>query len=117
MLLSLAGCQDNNLTPAVPKDDFSVVPTAPALEKGRMMVKFKEMPQDLKVVATRAGEVSTGDALLDAAAARIGLTSMQRVFPPAGKFEERHRKRGLHIRYKVTIYEKIRKQAAKSSFS
>lgn len=117
LLLSLAGCQDNNLTPAVPKDDFSVVPTAPALEKGRMMVKFKEMPQDLKVVATRAGEVSTGDALLDAAAARIGLTSMQRVFPPAGKFEERHRKAGLHLWYHVTFNENIRTHAAIASFA
>ena len=117
MLLALAGCQNNDLSTVVPKDDFSVVPAAPALEKGQMMVKFEEMPQDLHVLTTRAGEIETGNPELDAAARKIGLTSMKRVFPPAGKFEARHRKAGLHLWYHVTFDKGIKPQTAIKSFS
>ena len=42
-------------------------------------------------------------AAVSAATAAAGLPPARRVFPPAGKFEKRHRKYGLHLWYESVV--------------
>ena len=64
-------------------------------QKGRLRLKFKSRfaGKAEQAVYTRAG---TGD---------IRIVSMKRLFPFAGKFEERTRKAGLHLWYEVEFDE------------
>lgn len=64
-------------------------------QKGRLRLKFKSRfaGKAEQTVYTRAG---TGD---------IRIVSMKRLFPFAGKFEERTRKAGLHLWYEVEFDE------------
>ncbi len=71
-----------------------------AVRGGRMRLKFREGEEPEAVTTTRSG-IRTGLAKLDRAAASLGVTRMQRVFPPAGRFEERTRREGLHRWYDV----------------
>lgn len=68
---------------------------------GRVRVKFKAGEAPESVTATRSGGVRTGIEAFDYAADGLGVTRMQRVFPPAGRFEERTRREGLHLWYDV----------------
>ena len=70
LLLALTACQDY-ITPEVPKDDLSSWMNEEGLVKGEVYVKFKQLDKDLQVVATRSGEVETGNKDLDAAAVNI----------------------------------------------
>ncbi len=55
-----------------------------------------------EVIATQVGEfVTTGLSNLDAVHRGCQAKVMKRVFRPAGKFEARHRKHGLHLWYEV----------------
>lgn len=49
------------------------------------------------------GYVVTDLAALDAVNGRSGARDMRRVFPFAGKFEERHRTHGLHLWYEIAF--------------
>lgn len=69
--------------------------------EGRVRVKFKAGEEPESITATRSGGVMTGIEALDRAATEIGVSRMQRVFPPAGRFEERTRREGLHLWYDV----------------
>lgn len=66
-------------------------------QKGRLRLKFKSQfaGKAEQAVYTRAG---AGD---------IRIVSMKRLFPFAGKFEERTRKAGLHLWYEVEFDEQI----------
>ena len=66
-------------------------------QKGRLRLKFKSQfaGKAEQAVYTRAG---TGD---------IRIVSIKRLFPFAGKFEERTRKAGLHLWYEVEFDEQI----------
>jgi len=55
-----------------------------------------------ELLATRAGEfVTTGMPALDAVHQGCQAKVMKRVFRPAGKFEAKHRKHGLHLWYEI----------------
>ncbi|MEW7279411.1 S8 family serine peptidase [Aquimarina sp. 2201CG1-2-11] len=60
------------------------------LEKGKMHFSKSE------------GYVKTGITAIDKCNKKLRATSMKRVFRPAGKFEEKHRKFGLHLWYEIT---------------
>ena len=106
-LLTLVGCQQELVT-EVPRDDFSVVPNPTAnMVKGQVRIKFRELPEDIQIIATRSGNIEVGHAALDAAAKKIRATGMTRVFPYAGKFEPRTRKAGLHLWYTVSFDENV----------
>lgn len=82
-----------------------VEPSVPQFETtavcgGRIRLKFREGEEPPAVAETRSG-IRTGLAKFDRAAAGLGVTRMQRVFPPAGRFEERTRREGLHRWYDV----------------
>ncbi|MDE6162034.1 MAG: hypothetical protein K2F98_00590, partial [Bacteroides sp.] len=115
LLLALTACQDY-ITPEVPKDDLSSWMNEEGLVKGEVYVKFKQQDKDLQVVATRSGEVETGNKDLDAAAVNIKMRQMERLFP-AGKYEKRTRKAGLHLWYKVKFDEAVNVGQAVDVFS
>ena len=51
--------------------------------------------------------VTTGVDKLDGVNRKFKVSSMKRVFPPAGKYEAKHRKYGLHRWYEVEIEKSI----------
>ncbi|KXX70589.1 hypothetical protein AVL50_08275 [Flammeovirga sp. SJP92] len=52
---------------------------------------------------SQQGTITTGDGELDQLNAKYGITKMKRVFPYSPKFEEKHRKYGLHLWYEFTF--------------
>lgn len=75
--------------------------------KGRMRVKLKNEPTGEVTVRSAGGQVTTGIRALDDYASALGITRMERTFPPAGKYEERSRREGLHLWYDVWFSEDI----------
>lgn len=80
--------------------------------KGRLRIKLKAgMQERVNVVKTRSG-ISSGIDALDLANVDLSVYRMERVFPPAGKFEERHKEAGLDLWYDVYFDEKIPTRSA-----
>ena len=69
-------------------------PSRETAATGRLRVKFKQGEVPERIIETRSG-LQTGSEPLDRAIAALGVTRMQRVFPPAGRFEARTRRAGL----------------------
>lgn len=59
-----------------------------------LMVEFSD-----SVASSLVKTKSTGNSELEAAFDRLGVLSLERVFPDAGEFEQRHREAGLHKFY------------------
>jgi len=64
-------------------------------EKAAARIEGKQFKKDPQ------GNVLTEVSSLDLLNTRWGANDMRRVFPHAGKFEERHRKHGLHLWYEI----------------
>lgn len=94
IVFSLFACrQEEEVIPQSGPEQGGVVTETPAL-KGHVRVKLKAgVPQKLNVVKTRSG-ISSGITALDLANVDLSVYRMERVFPPAGKFEERHKEAG-----------------------
>lgn len=105
-LLALTACQDD-WKAEVPRDNAPTRFDAPNVVKGEAYIKFNSMDNDLKVVATRSGGLTTEHPDLDAAIRELGITRLERMFPYAGRFEERTRKAGLHLWYKVAYNKEL----------
>ncbi len=101
----LAGCnQAMDLAPDEPDvPEFEV--SEQDIVKGRMRIKLKEEPAGEVAVRNAGGITTTGIRALDSSASTLGIKRIERVFPPAGKFEERSRRRGLHLWYDVWFSE------------
>ncbi|MCR4825095.1 MAG: S8 family serine peptidase [Bacteroidales bacterium] len=84
----LSSCSEKGDMPQVPGMQADVSPEVPAgARPGHLRVKFKNEP-----AATKAAGLD-----LDA----LGTYTLTRTFPPAGRFEERHRRAGLHLWYDI----------------
>ena len=82
-------------------------------EAGHLRIKLApEAEQQMSVVTTRSGEVSTGLNALDMLNARMKTYRMERTFRPAGKFEARHRKAGLHLWYDIYFDQSVSTKSA-----
>ena len=66
----------------------------------------EEMAAIVEEAAATGGVVTKSSALNDLVSS-LGITSMRRLFPYAGEFEERTRHEGLHRWYKITFDEEI----------
>lgn len=92
------------------------VPVAPAEQEtvqGHIRVKLtEEAAASLSICATRSGEVTTGLQELDSLYSRLKTYRMQRTFPPAGKFEARHRAAGLHLWYDIYFDRQVATRSA-----
>lgn len=89
----LTSCNEHGFEPVAPIPDRKVDLTtvsAQQVKPGQLIVKLKSEPTSPHIV-TRGQH--------------IGIRKMERVFPPAGEFEERSRAAGLHLWY-VVEYDK-----------
>lgn len=76
--------------------------TLPAIIPGEAIVLFTDEMIDMIESDLENGSVVTRSSDLNLLAGELGISSMTRVFPYAGKFEARTRAEGLHRWYKVT---------------
>ena len=91
--LCFTGCSQDEVLKEVDQPDESLTNQWGISEedmiKGRMRVKFKEEPgKDANFISKMRS---------------VGVVRMERTFPPAGKFEERTRREGLHLWYDVWL--------------
>lgn len=108
--------QEEEATPQVGPEQGDVATEMPVL-KGHVRVKLKAGVQSrVNVVKTRSG-VSSGITALDLANVDLSVYRMERVFPPAGKFEERHKEAGLDLWYDIWFDEKVSTRSAVSAFN
>lgn len=76
------------------------------ISKNHIRIKLKEdISADGRGLFSKSskGFVETGRAKLDKLYKNYQVSDMKRVFPYAGKFEEKHRKYGLHLWYDIKI--------------
>ena len=77
----------------------------PVKQQSTLIVTFDEQTSEalLSKISTKSGPVTkTGINSIDEAFSGLGVKSIERVFPDAGEWEERHREAGLHKFYYVT---------------
>lgn len=74
---------------------------------GKLRIKLtEEMSRTFEktpVQKTAAGFINVGSAELNALHSQFKVTNYKRVFPYAGKYEEKHRKYGLHLWYELDL--------------
>lgn len=69
---------------------------------GVMVVEFSdELTAQIESGLLSGGRIATKSPNLNNALEEIGVISLERAFPDAGEWEERHRKAGLHRWYKI----------------
>ncbi len=85
--------------------------------KGWIRIKLQDDSQPLQEGEFTRGAVESGNEELDRIAAMLGAEEVRRVFPYAGKFEERHRRYGLHLWYDVRFDEEVPVSRASSEFA
>lgn len=70
---------------------------------GWIRIKLKEEAAPIAACSFTRGKCATGNARLDAVAARLGATEIRPVFNDGGKFAERRRRYGMHLWYDFRI--------------
>lgn len=104
-LITLSGCKDeNNVTP--PSGELLLGSTRTlnesSLISGKIRVKFtREVGNNITTQVNGESISRCGVSNIDRCLEKVGAISMKRVFPYAGKFEERTRKEGLHLWYDI----------------
>ncbi|MEP2773391.1 MAG: S8 family serine peptidase [Fulvivirga sp.] len=100
---------------------FAVTSIHAQMREGVLRIKLTEEKatylQNVNLAKSSAGYVATGDTKLDAVLATCKANTMKRVFRPAGKFEAKHRRHGLHLWYEVTFDKSTKVQNAVKAFS
>lgn len=86
-------------------------------EEGRMNILFDDKLASLIEEDLAGGNLRTKSAELNSIIGSLGIKSMERLFPYAGRFEERTRKEGLHRWYTVSYDRVVTKSEAISSVS
>ena len=107
-LLWLAACQDDRLPEVSGTEEPGSPAVAGGIRKGVLQIKFSQELNEQPQMRTRAaGKAATGNARIDDVLADLGQVRMERIFPYAGKFEERHRQAGLDRWYRLMFDENI----------
>lgn len=112
-LLSLSSCKMDDKVKELQAEEAM----ASGMQQGYVRVKINEdlaarleRNTDTKTGAVSCIGVKSSDDILSS----MGVTSMKRTFPYAGKFEERTRKEGLHLWYDVEFDENMPLTKAKT---
>lgn len=110
-------CSETELIPEdeVKPESQAIVRSSANGLSGMVLVKFAtDVDGEFQIEKTNAGITRVSSKLTDfnLRAERIGVTKMERVFPNAGKFEERSRRAGLHRWYTVEFNESVALQQA-----
>lgn len=71
------------------------------VEPGIVRLKLQSSVADTLQISTLRGLISTNNPELNQLIASLGVTTIKRTFPHAGKFEQRTRSKGLHQWYDV----------------
>ncbi len=79
----------------------------PHIQKGEIRIKLSKSIGDNISITKPQGIVQSNVSQLNVFLNSINANKMQRLFPYAGKFEERTRKEGLHLWYKVNFDKNI----------
>lgn len=82
-------------------------PQVQAIVPGQAIVLFSDGFMEVVEDDLLAGNIETKSSELNSMKDALGIKSMTRVFPPAGKYEESHRAEGLHRWYRITYDENI----------
>ena len=111
-VVTCIACRQEMETPPVQEETalsevFGIQAADENLVQGEMIIRLT--PEMAQIVEAQTGEdgmvrVSKVPAL-KSTASTLEIHSMRRLFPHAGKFEERTRREGLHLWYKVTFDE------------
>ncbi|MTI22476.1 choice-of-anchor D domain-containing protein [Fulvivirga sp. RKSG066] len=90
-------------------------------QQGIVRIKLTEekaaFMEQSKMTRSDLGYVRTGDAGLDMALSTCKANNMTRVFRPAGRFEAKHRKHGLHLWYEIKFDKSTKVSTAVSAFA
>ena len=74
---------------------------------GWIRIKLADDSEPLRTGIFTRGGFDSGDVRLDELAAGLGATEIRRVFRDGGRFEERHRRYGLHLWYDIRIADEV----------
>ena len=74
---------------------------------GWIRIKLADDSEPLRTGVFTRGGFDSGDVWLDELAAGLGATEIRRVFRDGGRFEERHRRYGLHLWYDIRIADEV----------
>lgn len=99
---------------------FSISSVTAQLKEGVLRVKFKEekaaFMRTAKTSKSIKGVMKVGDTKIDKSMELCKASNITRVFAPAGEFEAKHKKYGLHLWYEVTFDKGVSVSEALSSF-
>ena len=84
---------------------------------GWVRIRLKEEAGALRTGRFTRGAVATGHARIDRLADELGATEVRCVFPNDSRFENRHRRYGLHLWYDVKIDESVAVTRAAERFA
>ena len=103
-LFAITGCtKDFNEAVTVVSPEIEEMFSGDNVVPNVLCVKFdRETAQNLAITRTRSGEIMTGNMTLDEICRDYDIVSIERIFP-VNEFEERKRKYGLDLWYKVTV--------------
>lgn len=94
------------------------VQDGPAVRKGVLQLKFSpEVNASARMRTRAAGVAVTGDPGIDSMLLSLGQVKMERIFPEAGKYEERHKAAGLDRWYRLVFDEDIDPLALQEIYS
>lgn len=103
IILFLAGCTAREPVPVTENEPSNPVKELKvAYNDGTVLVQFDEQ---MTALIESGSSLRTKAADLDAILEDLGVTSLERVFPDAGPFEERTRREGLHRFYRLRFAE------------
>ena len=96
--------------PQTPQEVQAIVP-------GKAIVLFSDELMPAVEADLERGHLVTKSSELNSLTSKLGIVSMERVFPYAGKYEARTRAAGLHRWYRVTFDENVPVTKASVDFS
>lgn len=103
--LLLGGCTHEELMQTKDNDSYIASESPSSAVPGVIRVKLTKEVGDNMVMTKSSSRLSIGKAAIDNYLLEIGAADMERVFPYAGKYEERTRKEGLHLWYDIKFDE------------
>ncbi len=106
-ILLFAACNKDEIAVVKPVVEQSEVITEAGALRGELYVKLaNKLALEVEPTASK-GKLYTRSMDLNMSFDEIGAKSFERVFPFAGEFEDRTRKAGLHLWYKVSFDESV----------
>ncbi len=104
ILLCVVACTSDHENGGAPQSE-PAGQTGDGIDRGTVIVKFKEDPGQVSLTRTRSGETTTGIEAIDPIMTRSGAYEMTRTFPYVEKLEKATRSMGMHLWYTISFDE------------